>query len=148
MFGGRGGRPAAGSTDIRDLRPVLVRRFDLYVSRTMSFSFFGELDEPPLAVPLFWLSKSSSPVGSFEIPLSVSSELVVVFDSRRTRIAFLTIKTTPTISGIVIAQIIKIKTGKGMMKASKSFSQIKISIEVGGQDNETKTIKGDRNTPF
>ena len=42
---------------------------------------------------------------------------------------------------MVIAQIIKIKTGKGMMKASKSFSQIKISIEVRGQDNETKKLK-------
>lgn len=85
--------------------PLLVLRFERYVSKTISFKFFGEDDD---TVVLRWLSISSKPVGSCDI-LSVDC-CGLQRSVRRRRTIFRTMRNNPTINGIVIAQTINIKT--------------------------------------
>ena len=115
MVGGRGGRrPPEETSESRDMRDRLVDdevlRLDRYVSKTISLSFLGV---PPLLV--VWLSKSSNPVGSFDMACLLSCLLPLPPPPPHRR--FRTMKNRPTISGIVIAQIINIKSGRGILVA-------------------------------
>jgi|LauGreDrversion4_2_1035121.scaffolds.fasta_scaffold52568_2 hypothetical protein len=105
MGGGRGGREEGrGSVETR-----LVLLLERYVSSAISFSFFGDDDDPVVAV-LRWLSISSRPVGSVDILSPAGRSLAESVTGRFRRTMFLIMKKKPTINGIVIAQTINIKT--------------------------------------